>query len=1321
MQLRHLCYCMLPCFTEKMSRSPAYQREEQGKGKEGRFPITGLPPHLSVVPMELDSGSQSEDENGARGVGLDSPLPHAVRSPLHTNRLVKDPICANSLPATTDGQESTGSFLTALADVQRESATEPTEGSSGGHSSRPEPPRTPNESLVVGISDLGLATRLVPVTAGLPREALHNMYAWAKRQVDRNITKKAFNNAHSIEVDVRTHVRLLDWIESNKMQLSHPVSINKVESRKNQFRDEVRKDIKLILSSVVENLAIEELVFLMNTCPPQLFLSNTASYSETLDCQLILKKAGYLCSREDEQRVKSLFAKSRKVKMILRRAKMKGKSVAAALREYSESGEAAQQNRGKNDSLAASVGKKHPSEDTVASIEGRPAVAAGGVPVSEASGQVAGCSASATEDQEMVSVGSTSVVVRGPTSGHTGPTEGQELPIEDRTFIEQVVAGAVSGGSCGHDVRSDIGENYSSTNNPERLPVLLRHDDISDIALVSENPSCIDIPNDALARPDSKEVELTGRIGANSGELGTMKQPPSVSGDHESSMIGTRQISGNSSSVEMGNIAFARPEFTEIGLSRVKRVSKEGVTPTVLNHFRKWVRSEFQALYLLKSFSSVHSMEISIRTAVKWLEWYHLHGSTGNVQTLENQRLALHRMVRNEFRGMLLIVKENVAIEEAKAVKGNQQVMQSVLSGSYQRKLCWNDLVQRMGYVVPRAEEGDKKAQDLLKKVDQVRLLIESLQRGSNNAKTVESDASNRQQQSESLDLPTLAEQHKWSGNTRHSRSKSNTSTSSEADSSPDSSRRKKKMLEQRRSGHWRSRNRSSNSPRRSRSRQTSRCRESSYDASTCGDASSSAVRASRSLQKRSKSCERSYARGITPSSDSDTEKMRQKYADEEDIKLLEMRRKLLQSILDKQQKGRELAKLPVQTKSVAPCSPLPKSASSNPAQTDSSVVTQKSFVMLSSSLVEANMEVSAPTEEPPLKRSAQPQIAKLDHPSVECEASVKGAAFDYISDEEDTQNIDTALQEESTTVCGKVGRVLLPSNSTVGYTKEGDPSPVHAGSQVLKMAVVRQREELEEGEVVSSEDEAPLVIDYLEEGACIGESAERKQVIAKSSHGSLMTSSVLATRETANGETTPVAGESVRVCEIARPDSTETRTVTELIKKQEDVNAKSEEKLEECVSASYSCLTEWDRPGGNVVATENAAEMKDPSAVPMEQHKEEADSRQANVGSSTDTFQCDDAPPAVGSGYTKPSVSAVPSIEVSLDAFIAQSKINSLLVRKAFHSSVVREEDSGFAAETISQQSRGVGRQVSGPTNLASAKVRTLCVLLSIHVKLLV
>ena len=1299
---------MLLCFTERKSISPAHRREEHSEGMDDRFPVAGLPPHLMVVPMELDSGSQSEGESSVRTVGFDSPLqPTLSWSPLHTSRPVKDPTNVSAVLNVVDGQAPTGP-----AEVQRELATEPLEGTgscrSDGLDSHTQ--SSLNESLVVGISDLGLATRLDSIAPDVPRKVLHNMYVWAKGQMDRNMARKVFNNAYSSEVDVRTHVHLMDWMEANAAKLGYPRSISEVEAKRNQFRDEVRKDVKLMLSSVVENLANEELALLMNTCPPRLLLPTTANYAKTVDCEQILRKAGYLCTRQDEPRVKSLLKKSNRVKMILRNAKLKGKSVAAALRECSEGAKQSQQ---EDDNMAASLGRKQRTEDTVAFTEGTPAIAASGMPISGGGGQSAGCSASTTEDNAMTNEDSTTVVGRGST---TGPTmEGCELPTEDFTFMARVGPDNEDGESCEHGVRN-MGQDNSCTYRSEWLPVHPCHDHVQGDARVSENQSSDVVPN-ALTQPDGKTVEVPGSAGPSSGQQGALKQPECMSKDSGLSTSGTRWV-GETLSVEMGDIPFTKPEFTANGLSRVKRVPKEGIAPNLLNHFRIWARGEFQTLYSLKQFNSVHSMEINVRTAVKWLEWFNSRSGTCSFQTLEKQRMTLHRVVRNEFRGMLLIVKENVAIEEAKAVMGNKRVMQSILSGVYQRKLCWDDLVQRMGYVVPRAEEGDEKAQDLLKKVDQVHMLIKSRQKGSNTAKAVHSDASNRKPFTESSPLDPTSSVMKVmprygaqtgdhgieeevqscipageSGRSRSSRSKSNTSTSSEVDSSSDSIQRRRRKGQERRSGsHKRSRSRSSNSPksRCSQSRQTSWCRESSYDETACSDAGSSRVRASQFWRKRSKSCERSNTGRISPSSDLEKVRMRQKYADEEDMELLEMRRKLLQSILEKQQKGQELA-------TQAECAAL------TAGKRASSDATQETFVMLHSSLVEANVEALTQAEKTTVEGSLQLTIGNVDRPSVECKASVKSGAFDYISEDEDAQNVATGLQGEQTSACDEMGMFPLPSTGTVGYSKNRCLSPRSADSYVLKMAAVCRHREVEEGEIVSSEDEAPLVIDCKEEGAWSGERDERKQMV-KSSRPCPVASCVLAIGETARDGTAPFAGENV--CDIARSNTIETSPVPELIVHQVDAHATSEQTLEESVGVAYSCGTELEQQGQDMPAAENATEVKEPSRISLEQHMEEADTHQANVGSSDDIFRCDDVPPAAESSCVRPSVPAVPSVEVSLDAFIAQSKISSQLIRKAFRSSIVGEEDSGFAMETSSQRPRGVGRQVSAPANLATAKV---------------
>ena len=1284
---------MLPCFTEKKSRSPAYQREGKSEEKDGR--LSGLPLHLSVVPMELDSGSQSEGESSARPAGFTSPMQHTVKSPLNASRLAKDPIYVNSVFTVKDGQVPSGSFLTVQAEAQREAASEPIDGTSSCRSDRPDPTTrdTPNDSLAVGISDLGLATRLVVKAPDVPRKVLHNMCMWAKGQIDKSLQMRTFNDAHSLEVDVRTHVRLLDWMETNIMTLNSPKSISKVVLKRSQFRDGIRNDLKLIHNSVAENLAIEELHSLLNTCPPKLLLQTSMNYSKALDYKLVLKKVGYLSIRQDDQRVKRLFETSRRVKMILGSVKEKRMSVAAVLRECSESGKAAKTSRQKDSRVAGSVGREHLTEGTLESSEGT--LATGSMPHTEGQGQRLGYTESTTE--------------------------GRELPTEGHTLMRGVGPSTETGASCERGVKSHLEQSYSNTNHPESFPVCASQESIHGNALVSKKLSPAAIPEGTITQADGIEVELASSVSASNSQLGVLGQPAS-SADGESSLSGSQQI-GETSLVVETPIPFTRPEFTSIGLSRVKRVPKEGVNPALLNQLRTWARSQFQALYSLKQFNSVHSTEISVRTSVKWLEWFSSHSNTGSAQMLEKQRMTLHRVVRNEFRGMLLIVKENVAIEEAKTLARNQKVVQRVLSDGYHRKLCWDDLVQRMGYVLPRAEEGDKKAQDLLKKVDQVHVLIENSKRGNGNAKAVNNSANSSNLPSESLQssptnttssvvkaMPKCGTQTgdqskgKDKANIRSSRSESNTSTSSETETSGDSSRgrRRRRKQERRRSGHWRSRSRSSSGPRRSCYRQTSRCRESSYDETTGSDAASSRVRASHSLRKRSKSCERSLADRLTPSSDSETEKMKQRYADEEDISLLEMRRKLLQSILDKQQKGQEQVKPSTEAKSVSVCTLPPDSAPAASAQLSSSGATQKTFVMLNSSLVEADVEKSALVKEPTLERSTQLQLAKEGHPSVACETTVLSEAFDYVSEDEDTQTISSGPQGESTSACGKVGVVHQPSTGGVEYTEDGGPSARCTDSQVLKTAAVCQYREREEGEVVSSEDEAPLVIDYMEEGT------ERKQT-AKSSHASLVTSCVLASREAANDGPAPVAEESVSVCELAGSDPVETRTVPESIKHQDDAHVESNEMEEGNDGASYSCPTGQGHPGEDMLTVENASEVKEPICIPADKHREEANTRNDNIGSNSAIFQSEDAPAAPESACIRPLASTVPSIEGSLEAFIAQSKMNSQLIRKALQSSVVREEDIGFAMEASSQQSRGVGRQLSAPGKLASAKVRML------------
>lgn len=338
------------------------------------------------------------------------------------------------------------------------------------------------------------------------------------------------------------------------------------------------------------------------------------------------------------------------------------------------------------------------------------------------------------------------------------------------------------------------------------------------------------------------------------------------------------------------------------------------------------------------------------------------------------------------------------------------------------------------------------------------------------------------------------------------------------------------------------------------------------------------------------------------------------------------------------------------------------------------------------------------------MERLTQPQIAELGHPSVECETSVVSKAFDYISEDEDMQTISSVAQGESTSACGKMGVVRQPSTTEVEYTEEGGPSPGCADSEVLQTAGVCQYMEREEGEVVSSEDEAPLVIDYMDEGT------ERKQTV-KSSHASFVTSCVIASREAANEGPAPVAEESVSVCEIAGFDLVETRTVPELVKHRDDAYVESNKMEEGNDSTLYSCPTEQGHPGEGMLTMEVSSEGKEPICIPADKHREEANTRHDNIGSNSAIFECEGAPTVPESTCIRPPAPTVPSIEGSLDAFIAQSKMNSQLIRKALQSSVVREEDIGFAMEASSQQSRGIGRQLSPPAKLASAKVCTYIV----------
>ena len=1316
--------------------------------------------------MELDSGSQSESESSARGMARDSPLPHTIEKPFLTSRQAKDPIYVHSVFSAADRQNATGTIFTGQADVQREAAMEPTEGTSSIPSSgqpSPHAPSAPNKSLVVGISESGLAFRMVPATTGLPRDALRNLYQWSKGQMDKNISKKDFNSAHSTEVEVRTNVRLLEWVENNKMQLSHQTSTERVEVMKHQFHEEVRQDIKLILSSVVENLAIEELLFLRKTCPPRVFLHTTASYSKSLDCQLILEKAGYLSTRRNEPRVMSLFQKSAMMKGVLGKAKAKRMSVAGVLSEFraKQHAVAAKRHRYGKGNKTASVGRNQFTEDAVACIEGTPVVTAGSIPGCEGKALTRDCAVPITEGQDKSTEDNTSVAGKEAASECTGTTtDGQEQSIEDHTVIESIEAN--SGGVDERHIENDV-EKISVTN-PERPSVLPSHDRISLDELVSGTHSPIPIPSDTRTQPDNSAVGLAGGATTSGGKLWADKQHSSEA--KEVVLSGSHERKESTMSLEVDTISFAKPEFAVNGLSCVKRVSKEGVPPNLLDHLRKWAKYQFHSLTSSKQFNSVHSMEISIRTAVKLLDCSQSHSSGFSAQTIEKQRATLRKAAYNEVHGMLLTVKENVAVEEAKAVRWNEHVKQVVLRGSYQRKLCLDDLVQRMGYVVPRAEKGDGKAQDLLKKVDLLQLLSERPQRSSAHAVEVEGNPSSQKLPSLSphplLFVPTPSvlgavskhdtqprdhsrgkglhgvpermneKESRQARNRRsssqgraRSKSRSIISTSSESDSSSESSEqrkttKKKALQERRRSGHLGSKSRSTCSPRRSRSRNkhTSRRRESSCSETTHGDTSASPVRAARALQKRSRSCERARG-GLTPSSDSETERVRQKYADEEDIKLLEMRRKLLQSILDKQQNGQELDKLPLQSNTITTCSLSPRSTLLTAVQPTSSNFTLKTSVTLNSSNIEAWEGVSASTKEPPSESSMQSQPVSLGHPSVELVASTNSSTFECISEDEDAPNADTGLQRESSTACGEMGAVLLPLSSAVGYTIEGDSDPMCTDSHAMETQGVSQDEELEEGEVVSSEDEAPLVIDYMEEGACRGNIAKRKQMAAKPSSGALSTYSTLtssiAVREEAvsNKESTLGTGDSVSVCKVVKSATIDAEIAAELLKYQEEANAEtSEEKLEgEPVSAS---LNDQEHPAQDMFAMEKATVVKDSSPLPQEEPMEESFSRQANIRSTSDIFQCDDGPQAGGSGRSTPTIPSVPSVEVSLDAFITQSKINSQLIQKAFNSSVVRDQDSRFAMETDSQQLRGSGRQVSGRTSLASAKVRSSCMLLS-------
>ena len=166
---------------------------------------------------------------------------------------------------------------------------------------------------------------------GIHLTGLRNLRNWVKNQMEVIVKNDFINRAHSLEIDIRTHVALAHWVETDARAVNG--SLSKLSEKREHFRSLSRSDMKTLWRDVAENIVIQEAKDLLKHLEVSQFCIETRQYSKCLDPKWVAEKVGYLKLRESSLAVQELIRKAHRMKNVYTTMEKTGKSLPEVQKE----------------------------------------------------------------------------------------------------------------------------------------------------------------------------------------------------------------------------------------------------------------------------------------------------------------------------------------------------------------------------------------------------------------------------------------------------------------------------------------------------------------------------------------------------------------------------------------------------------------------------------------------------------------------------------------------------------------------------------------------------------------------------------------------------------------------------------------------------------------------------------------------------------------------------------------------------------------------------------------------------------------------------
>ena len=962
---------------------------------------------------------------------------------------------------------------------------------------------------------------------GIHLTGLRNLRNWVKNQMEVIVKNEFINRAHSLEIDIRTHMALAHWVETDARAVN--ASFAKLEEKREFFRSLSRSDMKTLWRDVAENIVIQEANDLLKHLEVMQFCIETRQYNKILDPKWVAEKVGYLKLRESSPAVQELIRKAHRMKNIYTTMEKTGKSLpevqkelAAAEKHMKEVCVGKQVDggnmeiRAKEVTMPPLIPEKVPTPPPPVpeKVTAPPPPAPEKVPTpSSAPGKVPTPSSTpgkvptpSSTPEKVPTPSSAPGKVPTPSSAPGNVSVPPVIPEEGHT--PSSVPGKSSDG-VPHS--SEVVDSVTETEEGEiantdntvvtEAPLLLQ---MNNGGVDSKVPKSADVGPLQKSSDDKKvlaETTTSTLTQVDSGHLAnTESKPPMQSVSTPVDSVCRIQASSTSRFYHLDEIGFASP----------KRLDSGSLPERHLSPLKLWAKKELDRLFKIKYLNQAHAREMDHRLVLMLEEWILAMKQKGredilNGHSIEREKKLMRKQVRNDVRNITNVVVENAAVEELCHLRQTGLLATTPLSKdmNYNKSLTMEYFCERLGYVSLRAAKGEALAKEIERKVAEANLAIEKIVRKRQNIhtkpsklpaslvvderikKVVSEDTSD-----ESLVKPVLLRAHSRTISIAPIRSLNLTTQESgekneghHVDQKVDNSRVAStshpctpsktvhdhssrdystqdkhtrvaattvrvsydalKSISSRRTA----RDPRSRSPRRTSSSRSSRSRyrsRESYPSTEDSSVSPSRSRRRVSSSYKRKHESRSHHHDSDPSSSVGTQessKTETEHTSESDLELLEMRRKLILSINEKQSRGRQVDRGTNLSKmGTTKTEPVPSEAENSREEDgmekdkDSKPESSSTFVYLGNSMIET---LTTPTGAPPTLESPTSVMECVDG-SIKTNSTM-ACLYEVVSDEE----------------CGSEqfgpsgGQTTNSRRSSVGYTTNSPPNPP-AGSTTM-------------------------------------------------------------------------------------------------------------------------------------------------------------------------------------------------------------------------------------------------------------------------------